>query len=194
MSVEERLKRRPRADGQRNRAALLEAAQRHFLSCGVSASLEAIAKEAGVGPGTLYRHFPTREALLAEVLQTRSSELTARRAEISRLEDPVEALQHWLVALQAYFSWFNGLPEPLMAAIREQDPDNPLTLPCDQLLATTEEYFEAAQRTGRVRQEITGYELFLASMWIAWTIGAGTTDEHSLDRLRGLIQHGYRTP
>ncbi|GHD07491.1 hypothetical protein GCM10010313_26720 [Streptomyces violarus] len=77
--------RKPRADVQRNRAALLEAAQRHFLKEGVGSSLEAVAKEAGVGPATLYRHFPTREALLAAVLQTRSKELVARRAEIARL-------------------------------------------------------------------------------------------------------------
>ncbi|MGX5210314.1 TetR/AcrR family transcriptional regulator [Streptomyces violaceus] len=71
--------RKRRADVQRNRAAPLKEAQRHFLKEGVGASLEAVAKEAGVGPATLYRHFPTREALLAAVLQTRSEELVARR-------------------------------------------------------------------------------------------------------------------
>ncbi|WP_439145725.1 TetR/AcrR family transcriptional regulator [Streptomyces canus] len=74
MSAGEQPGRKPRADVQRNRAALLETAQRHFLQHGVGTSLEAVAKEAGVGPGTLYRHFPTREALLAAVLQTRSEE------------------------------------------------------------------------------------------------------------------------
>ncbi|MGY1967166.1 TetR/AcrR family transcriptional regulator, partial [Nocardia gipuzkoensis] len=72
MNASEQRGRKPRADVQRNRAALLETAQRHFLRHGVGTSLEAVAKEAGVGPGTLYRHFPTREALLAAVLQTRS--------------------------------------------------------------------------------------------------------------------------
>ncbi|MCT9138560.1 TetR/AcrR family transcriptional regulator [Streptomyces violarus] len=84
MSDKGQLGRKPRADVQRNRAAFLEAAQRHFLKEGVGASQEAVAKEAGVGPATLYRHFPTREALLAAVPQTRSEELVARRAEIAR--------------------------------------------------------------------------------------------------------------
>ncbi|WP_406121467.1 TetR/AcrR family transcriptional regulator [Streptomyces canus] len=58
MSAGEVRGRKPRADVQRNRAALLETAQRHFLRHGVGTSLEAVAREAGVGPGTLYRHFP----------------------------------------------------------------------------------------------------------------------------------------
>ncbi|MEU7830230.1 TetR/AcrR family transcriptional regulator [Nonomuraea sp. NPDC049129] len=97
------------------------AAQRHFLDYGVGTSLEAVAKEAGVGPGTLYRHFPTREALLAAVLQTRSEELVARQADIAQLGDASEALRQWLRAMEDYFSAFSGLPEPLMAAARAQE-------------------------------------------------------------------------
>ncbi|MGR4852003.1 TetR/AcrR family transcriptional regulator [Streptomyces sp. LARHCF252] len=93
--------RKRRADVQRNRAALLEAAQRHSLNEGVGASLEAVAKEAGVGPATLYRHFPAREALLAAVLHTRSEELVARRAEIAQLGDASEALRQWLRAMRS---------------------------------------------------------------------------------------------
>ncbi|WP_184762470.1 TetR/AcrR family transcriptional regulator [Streptomyces griseoloalbus] len=87
-------------DVQRNRAALLEAAQRHFLKYGVGTSLEAVAKEAGVGPATMYRHVPTREALPAAVLRTRSGELVARRAEIAQLGDAAEALRQWLRAIE----------------------------------------------------------------------------------------------
>ncbi|MEV4021082.1 TetR/AcrR family transcriptional regulator [Nonomuraea angiospora] len=184
--------RTPRADVQRNRAALLEAAQRHFLTYGVGTSLEAVAKEAGVGPGTLYRHFPTREALLAAVLQTRSEELVARQADIAQLGDACEALRQWLRAMEDYFSAFSGLPEPLMAAARTQEPDNPLTLPCDTLIATTDEYVRAAQLTGRVRASVTGYDLFLATVSVAWIKSTGTTGEEPLDRLRALMENGYR--
>lgn len=192
MSPERQEGRRPRADVQRNRAALLDAAQRHFLQHGVGASLESVAKEAGVGAGTLYRHFPTREALLAAVLQTRSEELEARRADIAQLYDPAQALRQWLRAMEDYFSAFSGLPEPLMAAAREQEPDNPLTLPCDHLIATTDEYVRAAQRAGEARTSVKGYDLFLASVSVAWVKGTGTIDEESLDRLRALIESGYR--
>ncbi|MHC5257407.1 TetR/AcrR family transcriptional regulator [Streptomyces sp. UC4497] len=192
MSTSGQQARKPRADVQRNRAALLEAAQRHFLRHGVGTSLEAVAKEAGVGPATLYRHFPTREALLAAVLQTRSEELVTRQADIAKLGDPVEALEQWLRALEEYFSAFSGLPEPLMAAARAHEPDNPLTLPCDTLISATGEYLRNAQLAGRVRESVQGYDLFLAAVSVAWIQGTGTTDEASLDRLRALIASGYR--
>ncbi|MFI5966551.1 TetR/AcrR family transcriptional regulator [Streptomyces asoensis] len=186
--------RKPRADVQRNRAALLETAQRHFLRHGVGTSLEAVAKEAGVGPGTLYRHFPTREALLAAVLQTRSEELLARQEGIARLGDADKALEQWLRALEEYFSAFSGLPEPLMAAARAQDPDNPLTLPCDTVITATEQYVRAAQRAGCVRRSVKGYDLFLAVVSVAWLKGTGAAQEESLDRVRALIAVGYREP
>ncbi|MFD0035370.1 TetR/AcrR family transcriptional regulator [Streptomyces sp. NPDC055059] len=192
MNAKEQQGRKPRADVQRNRAALLEAAQRHFMQYGVGTSLEAVAKEAGVGPGTLYRHFPTREALLAAVLQTRSEELVARQAEIAELGDASAALEQWLRAMEEYFSAFSGLPEPLMAAARAQEPDNPLTLPCDTLIATTDQYVQAAQRAGHVRLSVKGHELFLAACSVAWIKGTGYAGEEPLDRLRALIASGYR--
>ena len=191
MNASEQRGRKPRADVQRNRAALVETAQRHFLQYGVGTSLEAVAKEAGVGPGTLYRHFPTREALLAAVLQTRSEELVARQADIDRLADPAEALERWLRAMEEYFSAFSGLPDPLMAAARAQEPDNPLTIPCEIFITVTDKYVAAAQLAGHVRASVRGYDLFLAACSIAWITGNGA-EEESLDRLRTLIASGYR--
>ncbi|RFC78556.1 TetR/AcrR family transcriptional regulator [Streptomyces sp. AcE210] len=191
MNASGQQERRPRADVQRNRAALLETAQRDFLQHGVGTSLEAVAKEAGVGPATLYRHFPTREALLAAVLQRRTEEFVARRASIEQLGDAAEALERWLRAMEEYLSAFSGLPDPLMAAARAQDPDNPLTIPCDILITATDQYVRAAQRAGRVRASVHGYDLFLAACSVAWIKGTGT-EEKSLDRLRTLIASGYR--
>jgi hypothetical protein len=94
--------------------------------------------------------------LLAAVLQTRSEELVARQAGIAQLGDASEALVQWLRAMEEYFSAFSGLPEPLMAAARAQEPDNPLTLPCDTLIAITDEYVRAAQLAGHVRQPPRG--------------------------------------
>ncbi|MFJ9151947.1 TetR/AcrR family transcriptional regulator [Streptomyces sp. NPDC102270] len=191
MSAGAQRERKPRADVQRNRAALLETAQRHFLRHGVGTSLEAVAKEAGVGPGTLYRHFSTREALLAAVLQTRLEELVARQADIEQLGDPAEALEQWLRAMEEYFSAYSGLPEPLMAAARAHEPDSPLTLPCDILITATDQYVRAAQHAGHVRASVRGYDLFLAACSLAWIKGNGP-DEDSLDRFRALIASGYR--
>ena len=193
MNESESQGRKPRADVQRNRAALLATAQRHFRQYGVGTSLEAVAKEAGVGPGTLYRHFPTREALLAAVLQTRSEKLAARRTDIEQLGDAGVALERWLRAMEDYFSAFSGLPEPLMTAAQAQDPDNPLTISCDIFVAATDKYVQAAQHAGYVRAPVRGADLFLAACSFAWIKGNGA-DEESLDRLRALLASGYREP
>ncbi|MFD5317648.1 hypothetical protein [Streptomyces sp. NPDC127098] len=128
------------------------------------------------------------------MLQTRSDELVARRAEIARVDDAAEALRQWLRAMEEYFTAFGGLPQPLMAAARAQEPDNPLTLPCELLISTTEEYVRAAQRAGRARASVTGYDLLLAAISVAWISGTGATDTNSLGRLWALIESGYRRP
>lgn len=183
--------RKPRADMLRNRALILETAQRHFLQQGVNTSLDAIAKEAGVGPGTLYRHFPTRDGLLAAVLQTRADELTQRQAAAEELSDPSEALHAWLHALEDYLNSFSGLPEPLMAAARASEPENPLTLPCTELIATTGEFLHAAQKAGAARPEVGGRALFLAAAALAWVRGSNSPDDAALAGLRRLLAHGY---
>ena len=147
-----------------------------------------------MGPATLYRHFPTREALLAGVLQLRSEELITRQTQIAQMADPDEALQQWLRALEDYFGAYSGLPEPLLMAAREREPENPLTLPCEQLISTTEQYLVAAQRHGSVEPWVKGYDLFLAANSVAWIKGTGAGDESSLPALRRIIESGYRRP
>jgi len=89
--------RKPRTDGQRNRERILEVAKKAFSQSGASASLDDIAREAGVGPGTLYRHFPTREALLEAVYRTEVEKLAAAQQEFTRTLPPVEALRAWML-------------------------------------------------------------------------------------------------
>lgn len=89
--------RKPRTDAQQNRERILEVAKEAFSQFGVSASLDEIAKEAGVGPGTLYRHFPTREALLEAVYRTEVEKLAAAQQEFARTLPPVEALRAWML-------------------------------------------------------------------------------------------------
>lgn len=115
----------------------------------------------------------------------------ARQADIERLGDHAEALEQWLRAMEEYFSSFSGLPDPLMAAARAQEPDNPLTIPCDILITATDQYVRAAQLAGHVRASVQGYDLFLAACSLAWIKGNGAEAE-SLDRLRNLVASGYR--
>src|SRR5271154_4217264 len=88
--------RKPRADAARNRERILEVAKQEFTRVGANASLEEIAKKAGVGPGTLYRHFPTREALLVEVYRKEVEKLAAAEQEFAKSLPPVEALRAWM--------------------------------------------------------------------------------------------------
>ena len=87
MAAGETRTRRTRSDSERNRSGILDQAEKHFTDHGVGASLEAVARDAGVGSATLYRHFPTRDALLAELLHRRESQLEAEKARIDALED-----------------------------------------------------------------------------------------------------------
>src|SRR3954447_15770823 len=110
-----------RADAKRNHDRIVDVARLVFREQGYDASLDAIAKRAGVGPGTLYRHFPTREALLGALLPARDEELEARREAIKAEEhDPGVALELWLEAIDQWLSAFKGLPEPLRTALSDE--------------------------------------------------------------------------
>src|SRR6201997_1603246 len=96
--------RKPRADAQLNRERLLEIAKEAFTRSGANASLDDIAKEAGVGPGTLYRHFPTRGALLEAVYRTEVEKLAAAERKFAETMSPVEALRAWMLLFVDYIA------------------------------------------------------------------------------------------
>lgn len=91
------VRRKPRADAARNRERILEVAKQAFTRSGADTSLDDIAKEAGVGPGTLYRHFPTREELLKAVYRTEVENLAAAEQKFAETMPPIEALRAWLL-------------------------------------------------------------------------------------------------
>jgi AcrR family transcriptional regulator len=91
------VRRKPRADAARNRERILEVAKQAFTRSGADTSLDDIAKEAGVGPGTLYRHFPTREELLKAVYRTEVEKLAAAEQKFAETMPPIEALRAWLL-------------------------------------------------------------------------------------------------
>ncbi len=183
--------RRTRADSERNRSQIVAQAERHFTEVGVGASLEAVARDAGVGSATLYRHFPTREALLAEVLQRRVEKFEAARTRIEQLDDPDAALEAWLAALEEFFSAFDGLPGPLRSALAQEH--NPLAMTCVGFIDGTDHFLEAAQRRGTARQDVRGRDLFLAALATSWVRGSSLADEGSAERLRLLMRNGYRS-
>jgi AcrR family transcriptional regulator len=89
--------RKPRADALRNRERILEVAKREFTRSGAETSLDDIAKQAKVGPGTLYRHFPTRDELLVAVYRSEMEKLAAAATKFAQSMPPVQALRAWLL-------------------------------------------------------------------------------------------------
>src|ERR1700733_2370475 len=96
--------RKPRSDAQRNRERILEVAKEAFTRSGANTSLDDIAKQAGVGPGTLYRHFPTRDELLEAVYRTEVEKLAAAERKCAETLSPIEALRAWLLLFVDYIA------------------------------------------------------------------------------------------
>jgi AcrR family transcriptional regulator len=182
-----------RSDKTRNREHILEVADEYFSAAGVNGSLDAIAKRAGVGAGTLYRHFPTRDALLAALLQARDEELEARREAIkAEGHDPAIALELWLEAIDEWLSAFKGMPEPLRTALSDQA--SPLAITCQGFISDTDEFLEPAQRHGRAQPGVRGRDLFLGALATSWARGAVMADDASAESLKELLRRGWATP
>lgn len=96
--------RKPRADAQRNRERILEVAKQVFTRRGVEASMDEIARRAKIGPGTLYRHFPTRDDLLAAVYVTEVKKLAEAQRRFSAELPPIEALRAWMLVFIDYIA------------------------------------------------------------------------------------------
>src|SRR5580698_1553422 len=100
----QRTLRKTRTDAQRNRERILEVAKAAFARSGANTSLDDVAKQSGVGAGTLYRHFPTRDALLEEVYRTEVAKLAAAEQEFAATMPPVEALRAWMKLFVDYIA------------------------------------------------------------------------------------------
>jgi len=190
VTTQQQSTRAPRADALQNRAKILGVAINQFQTHGTGASLEAIAKEAGVGVGTLYRHFPQRDDLIAAVLQTREVALTQVIEQLDALTHASEALQLWMEALNSYLTSFDGLIDPISRAL--MDAESALFLSCDWLLRTTERYLTSAQAAGLVRTDLSARDLFLLVLASSWVTRSVIADEQSLLSVRAVIWDGLR--
>lgn len=184
--------REPRKDAQRNRTIILDAARKAFVDEGVEVSMDAIAKKAGVGPGTLYRHFPSKDALLAALLTLHHASLDEERAIIAAEEsDSGRALERWIDALGDWMLAYHGLPEPLRAACQVESA---LTPTCLHVIATTEAFLQAAQNDGLARSTLQGRDIYLGALAIAWASGVTAADERIRTVLRGTLKNGWSAP
>jgi AcrR family transcriptional regulator len=152
--------RRPRADAERNRVRLLESARRAFADRGSAASLDEIARAAGVGIGTLYRHFPTREALVEAVFRNESEQLRAAAIRLAETRPPVEALREWLHLFLEYSAVKQGMAEALRS-IADGTPELKAASGA-RLRASVELLTERAVESGDIRFDMDPFDLLRA--------------------------------
>lgn len=182
---------RMRADAQRNYERLLSAANDAFAAHGADdASLEEIARRAGVGIGTLYRHFPNRQALLEAVYTDQVEALRARADELTGSADPAAALASWLRALVAFSSTKHRLTSALLAGL---DQDSELLSSCGTLICGSADILLAsAQQAGAVRADADARDLIRLVHAVSIATERAPTDPGQTDRLLGLILDGLR--
>src|SRR3954463_15066282 len=141
-----------RADARRNRERLIAIAKEAFAEHGADASLDDIARRAGVGPGTLYRHFPNRMALMEAVYQDSVQALCAEAEELLESPSPGDALAEWLRSLLAYAAVKRGLARALMEAGEERPA---FFTRCHDLIQESEAaLLSRAQEAGAVRTDL----------------------------------------
>jgi len=180
--------RRPRADAVRNRARIVETASQVFALRGADASLEEIARGAGVGIGTLYRHFPTRDDLVEAVFRDRIEELEALADELLVSDAPGDALATWLHAQLDQAATCRGLAaEAMLTMLAPRDAPSP----CESMRQAGAALLARAQAAGEVR---TGVDIDdLVRMVQAVTLAAEESDDpDTAERLFGFVLDGVR--
>lgn len=155
-----------RADARKNYEQLLEVARDVFAEQGVDASLRDVARKAGVGLGTLYRHFPTRAVLLETLLREDFDALAARARELETSDASDEALVSWLHEIIAFTYENRGVIALMMGAI--EDLDSALHASCSTLRGAGAALLARAQAEGTARTDLDGAELFDLIAALAW--------------------------
>jgi AcrR family transcriptional regulator len=155
-----------RADAKKNYEHLLEVAREVVAEEGAEASLRDIARRAGVGLGTLYRHFPDRGALLEALLRESFDELTEQAVALERSKSAEDAFLIWVRDCVAFTHAYRGVTEMMMHAIEE--PDSALHASCVDLRAAGTRLLTRAQGEGIAREDLDGTELFALIAALAW--------------------------
>src|SRR5215472_2380156 len=152
--------RKPRTDAQRNRERILDVAKQAFTRSGANASLDDVAKEAGVGAGTLYRHFPTREALLEAVYRSEVERLAAAERKFSEAMPPVEALRAWMLLFVDYIATKKLIAPALNTLIG--GPSTMIEASYAQIYDAIRALVKRAVKNGDIRKDLDPVDLLKA--------------------------------
>jgi AcrR family transcriptional regulator len=181
--------RKPRADAQRNRRRILEAAKVAFTRSGANTSLDDIAKQAEVGPGTLYRHFPTRDALLEAVYRTEVEKLAAAERKFAEAMPPIEALRAWMLLFVDYIATKKIIAPALHAVLG--GPSKVIEASYAQIHGAIRALVKRGIQNGEIRQDLDGIDLLKALIGVAY-VPASPDWQQSARRLVDILITGSR--
>lgn len=181
--------RKPRADAQRNRERILAVARQEFTRSGADARLEDIARKSGVGPGTLYRHFPTREALLVAVYRSQMERLAAAEQDLAERLPPIDALRAWLLLFVESVETKQVIAPVLNALVG--DPKKVFEASHARIHAAVRALVRRAIASGDIRKDLDPIDLLRALIGVA-NIAASPDWPQSARRLVDILIAGAR--
>ena len=183
--------RKPRTDALRNRERILEVAKEAFTRSGANASLDDVAKEAGVGAGTLYRHFPTRDALIEAVYRSEVEKLAAAERKFAGAMSPIEALRAWMLLFVDYIAakhiiapalnTFVGGSSKLYEGSRAQ------------VQGAIDALVKRAIKSGDIRKDLDPFDLLRALIGVS-NVASSPDWQQSAKRLVDILITGSRPP
>src|ERR1700756_388097 len=183
------IKRKPRADAQRNRERILDVAKEAFTRSGADTSLDDIAKEAGVGPGTLYRHFPTREELLEEVYRSEVEKLAAAERKFTAEMPPLEALRAWMLLFVDYIATKKIIAPALNTLVGGHA--KVIEASYAQIQGAMRALVKRGIQSGEIRKDLDAIDLLKALIGVAY-VPASPDWQQSARRLVDILITGSR--
>lgn len=179
--------RKPRTDAQRNRERILEVAKEAFTREGAEASLDDIARQAAIGPGTLYRHFPSRDALIEAVYQSEVEKIAAAGRKLAEQKPPLEALRAWMLLFVDHIAAKLIIAPALNSIVG--GPGRLYEGSRGQIQAVAESLVKRAIESGDLRKDIEAFDLLRALIGTAY-VPAGPDWRQSARRLVDILIAG----
>jgi AcrR family transcriptional regulator len=181
--------RKPRTDALRNRERILEVAKAAFTRFGADASLDEIAKQSGVGAGTLYRHFPTRDALIEAVYRSEVEKLAAAEQNFAETMPPVEALRAWMMLFVDHIAAKQIIAPALNAVVG--GPEKLYEGSRSQIQGAVDALVKRAIKSGDIRKDLDPFDLLRALIGVSH-IASGPGWQQSARRLVDILIKGSR--
>ena len=183
------MQRNPRADAQRNRERILEVAKQAFTRFGADASLDDIAKQAGVGVGTLYRHFPTRDALIEAVYRSEVEKLAAAERRFAATMPPMEALRAWMLLFVDHISAKQIIAPALNSVVG--GPSRLYEGSRGMIQGAMDALAKRAMKSGDLRPDLDPFDLLRALIGV-FHVASGPGWQQSARRLVDILIAGSR--